>query len=77
HAGSNVSVEVSLSRSADKVVIAVKDDGRGCDLDAEQSGFGLAGMKQRVEALSGEFTVISQPMQGMQILAALPIGWKQ
>jgi len=77
HAGSNVSVEVSLYRAADKVVIAVKDDGLGCDLDAEQSGFGLAGMKQRVEALSGEFTVISQPMQGMQILAALPIGWKQ
>ncbi len=76
HAGANVRVAVSLYRSGEQVVVAVKDDGRGCDLAAEQSGFGLAGMKQRVEALSGEFTVMSQPMQGMQIQAALPIGWE-
>lgn len=77
HAGTNASVDISLYRTEDKVMVAVRDNGRGCDLAEEQSGFGLPGMKQRVEALSGEFTIISQPMQGMQILAALPVGWKQ
>lgn len=77
HAGEKITVVVSLYREADKVVIEVRDNGRGCDLDAEQSGFGLPGMKQRVEALSGEFKMMSQPMQGMQILAALPVGGKQ
>jgi two-component system sensor histidine kinase UhpB len=77
HAGKQVSVEISLRREADMVQIAVADNGKGCDLDAKQSGFGLPGMKQRVKALSGELTIISQPMQGMQVLAALPVGWKQ
>lgn len=77
HAGTQVSVDISLYRDSDKVVIAISDNGCGCDLDAEQGGFGLLGMKQRVEALSGEFTITSQPMQGMQVLAALPVGWKE
>lgn len=76
HAGDSVSVAISVYREADNVVVAISDNGRGCDLTAEKRGFGLAGMKQRVEALSGKFTMISQPMQGMQILAALPVGWK-
>jgi two-component system sensor histidine kinase UhpB len=77
HAGDQVSVEITLRRESDKVVIAITDNGQGCDLGTDQSGFGLTGMKQRVEALSGELTIISQPMQGMQVMAALPVGWKQ
>lgn len=76
HAGKQVSVDISLRRQADMVQIAVTDNGKGCDLDARQSGFGLPGMKERVEALSGELIIISQPMHGMQILASLPVGWK-
>ena len=77
HAGDQVSVEITLRRESDKVVIAITDNGQGCDLGTDQSGFGLTGMKQRVEALSGELTIISQPKQGMQVMAALPLGWKQ
>ena len=73
HAGSEVTVSVRLYRQADSVMIEVSDTGCGCDLTSVPGGFGLLGMRERVDALSGQLEIHSQPGHGMQVLAAIPL----
>jgi two-component system sensor histidine kinase UhpB len=72
-------VDVQLTRQpsataigADELVVRVKDDGRGADLQARRSGLGLVGMRERVEMLGGKLRVHSEPTQGFEILAEMP-----
>lgn len=53
--------------------LQVTDDGQGCAFDKLKSGFGLLGMRQRVNSLSGELTIETQPNQGMKIIAIIPV----
>ena len=43
------------------------DDGAGFDLHAEHEGFGLVGMKERLDHIGGQFIVRSLPGQGTEI----------
>lgn len=52
--------------------IAVSDDGQGF-LPDQAEGFGLAGMRERVEGLGGVFTLRSAPGTGAQIRVLLPL----
>ena len=51
----------------------IKDDGKGIDLKKLGKGFGLAGMRERVLAVRGEFVLNSSPGEGVSIEARLPI----
>lgn len=73
YAGSEVTVSVRLYRQAGSVMIEVSDTGCGCDLTSVSGGFGLLGMRERVDALSGQLEIHSQPGHGMQVLAAIPL----
>ena len=54
--------------------LTVRDDGRGFDADAPtRSAYGLLGMRFRVEAEGGVMSLQSQPGQGTQISAWLPL----
>jgi two-component system sensor histidine kinase UhpB len=53
-------------------MIAISDDGRGCELNKSTSGYGLRAMRERLDALSGELIINSQPGHGMQIKATFP-----
>ena len=53
--------------------IRVSDDGRGFDPARENAGFGLSGMRERVELLDGELRITSEPGSGTQVLAELPL----
>jgi signal transduction histidine kinase len=70
-------VGLTMSYMDDVVVLDVRDDGRGF-VPAEQpqphggSGFGLAGMEQRVRRVSGTFTVESAPDEGTALSASVP-----
>jgi two-component system, NarL family, sensor histidine kinase UhpB len=70
-------VEISLRRvirgSANEVMLSVQDDGRGADLAAKTSGFGLNGMRERVEMLGGRFAVASEPGAGLRFEVHLPV----
>ena len=58
----------------DDVVLAVSDDGRGFDTAAMgTSSHGLAGMRHRVEARGGQFTVSSVKGTGTLVVAVLPV----
>ena len=77
-------VQLSISRdSGQNIVININDDGRGFDvnnvaLDALLHGkLGLMGMRQRVYALGGELSIVSEIDQGTKISARVPITTKQ
>ena len=68
--GGGVAQRVSLraieSRSLE---IEVSDAGPGFDPTLQSNGLGLAGMRARVEALSGDFDIVSAPGRGAAIRA--------
>lgn len=66
------SVEVVVRRAGDRLSVRITDDGRG---GADESGgSGLGGIRRRVEAYDGRFTVISPPGGPTTMEAELPCG---
>jgi len=57
---------------AEQLILSVVDDGRGMDPRAPASGFGLSGMRERVEMAGGTFLLQSAPDRGMSFTATLP-----
>ena len=53
--------------------LSVRDDGAGFDPDAETDGFGLLGMRERVELLGGRLLLDSTPGNGTTITASIPV----
>ena len=68
--GAGAGARVAVDGDADRVVVAISDDGPG---GADPAGSGLTGLKHRVEALDGELEIISGP-GGTTIRAVLPCG---
>ena len=66
-------VLVGLHRTDGNVRLAVRDDGRGFDLQAKRSGLGLVGLRERVEALSGRLVLDARPGAGVEIVVILPV----
>lgn len=66
-------VGVTLTYLPQAVALDIFDDGIGFVV-AEQGGFGLPAMRQRVEALGGTFSVESAPGEGTVVAAQIPIG---
>ena len=66
---------VSLRRTEDAVQVRVQDDGRGFDVaEALSRGrLGLMGMRERAEALGGEFTVESACGHGARLSVDVPV----
>ena len=57
---------------ADEIVLTMADDGPGVDLGAPRAGLGLVGMRERIEALGGEFRIASEPGNGFMFCARVP-----
>lgn len=66
-------VGLTLSYMEDLVTLDVRDDGTGL-ARANGSGFGLTGMRQRVEGLDGRLEIESEPGVGTAISASIPTG---
>ena len=68
-------VLVSVTGNAEGVTVVVQDDGRGFNSRASTpGGIGLLGMQERVQALDGRITILSQPDRGTTIRVQLPVG---
>jgi len=70
---SQVTINLHIEAEPSVLLVLINDNGQGCDLDKVSSGFGLQGMAERIKLLGGEFTLQSQPEQGMQIKAKIPL----
>ena len=53
--------------------LEVSDNGQGCPAGKLNTGFGLLGMKERIQSLDGEFSIVSEVQQGTRILASIPL----
>jgi two-component system sensor histidine kinase UhpB len=74
HAGASaLDVIISLVSSDALITILISDNGRGCDLTKQVKGFGLKGMRERVDSLLGSITLHSAPDKGMKINLEVPI----
>ncbi len=74
HAGQATSIEVRIDRRDDQLDIEITDDGRGAAADEGEVGFGIVGMRERVEATGGTVKAGFRPGGGWQVRASLPIG---
>jgi two-component system, NarL family, sensor histidine kinase UhpB len=59
----------------DVVEVTVRDNGKGFaqQLEREATRFGLIGMRERVQALDGEFRIDSSPGEGVMVTAIIPV----
>jgi len=65
-------VEVRLVLHNDEWILSIKDDGVGFIHDSrKQTGFGLVGMRERVQILNGRFCIKTAPGTGTLIEIAL------
>jgi signal transduction histidine kinase len=66
---------VNLRGDKRQIEVEIEDDGSGFDITAidEQDHLGLAGMRERVEILGGEFKVITDATKGTKIIAQIPL----
>lgn len=71
HANPNT-VVVTIEEGQDDVFIEVRDDGAGFDTEEATEGFGLAGMRERVDLVHGEIEVTSVPGRGTKVTARVP-----
>ncbi|HKB50582.1 MAG TPA: GAF domain-containing sensor histidine kinase [Solirubrobacterales bacterium] len=67
------SVMLQATVGEGRLTVLISDDGRGFDPTAERSGFGLAGMRERVELTGGELQIESKPSSGTKVMASLPL----
>ena len=72
HSGART-VWVRLEVDGEQVRVQVTDDGRGFDSGGATRGFGLAGMRERVEALAGKFELRSKGGAGTIVEAVIPL----
>jgi signal transduction histidine kinase len=64
-------VGLTLSYMEDLVTLDVRDDGIG--FEPSRPGFGLTGMRQRVQGVGGRLAVESAPGEGTAISASVPV----
>ena len=73
------SVELSLARNGNALVLTIHDNGRGFDLrevlskEKNRTSLGLESMKERVEMSAGSFTLVSNKTKGTTLKAVWPL----
>ena len=77
HACAKSSV-VKIEMLDKKMNIQVRDDGKGFNMDKvmankEREGYGLIGMKERVQLLNGEINIATAPGKGTSISISVPL----
>ncbi|MCD9872463.1 sensor histidine kinase [Streptomyces guryensis] len=72
HAGTRACRVTLDYRDEDELALEITDDGLGRGSSTD-TGFGLAGMRERVALLHGEFTAAPRPEGGFRVTARLPL----
>ncbi|TAL45541.1 MAG: histidine kinase, partial [Methylovulum sp.] len=53
--------------------LQISDNGRGCERETLKTGFGVLGMRERINSLGGTLMIQTQPGQGLSINASIPL----
>jgi signal transduction histidine kinase len=65
-------VQVEIRTDPEQIYLSVTDNGRGFTYHQVNSGYGLQGMRERVEAIDGDFQLESSPGNGCHIVIIIP-----
>jgi signal transduction histidine kinase len=74
HAGAGTRATVAVSRTPNALEFSVEDDGVGFTPAHATRGYGLANLRDRVEAVGGTLEIASAPGRGAAVRGAVPIG---
>lgn len=76
--GQATEILVTFIWKKDHVVMSIKDNGTGFNPEESKEGsFGIIGMRERVELLSGKMELNSAPQQGTVVLVTIPLDKKK
>jgi signal transduction histidine kinase len=70
--GQATRARVDVSEDGESLRVRVLDEGRGFDPTEPTEGFGLVGMRERVELTGGTLELRSAPGEGTTIIAVIP-----
>ncbi len=70
HAGR---IDLQIQGREGRLDVLVSDDGQGFDPVGRHSGFGLTGMRERVELAGGELQIESRTGAGTRVMASVPL----
>lgn len=73
HAKAERTIIILAIKTGKVLNLEVTDNGQGCAPAMIKTGFGLLGMRERINSLDGELTIQTQPGQGMSITATIPL----
>lgn len=59
-----------------RVLLEMRDDGRGFDPRSLRAGSGLTGMRERIELLRGRFELLTEPGKGTTVRVEIPLAGK-
>lgn len=66
-------VSIQIQSTEQGLSLALQDNGTGFQVGANRAGFGLQGMRERVAALGGTLSILSEPGAGCCISLSLPL----
>lgn len=66
-------VKLDLREKITHISLLLEDNGQGFDPNENTTGFGLRGMRERVETFGGRFKLSSQPDRGCKIQVEIPL----
>ncbi len=69
--GAAKNIYIDCTQEAGATVVQVRDDGVGIPQQVP-AGFGIPGMRERIEALGGSLTIDSRQGEGTTVAARLP-----
>lgn len=72
HSGATLA-NVMIEREADRVIIRIKDNGRGFDPATVKRGLGLTGLRERAQLLNGELSIGTYVGEGTTINVNIPV----
>jgi two-component system sensor histidine kinase UhpB len=71
---SEASIAIRIEQAPERMLLLeVRDNGRGYADGNIRTGFGLLGMKERIQSLGGEFSIDTGLQRGMRIAASIPL----
>ena len=66
-------VWIEVAEAEDSILIVVRDDGRGFDMNERTPGFGLVGMRERIALQGGSLAIVSSPGSGTELRSRVPV----
>ncbi|MGE5106398.1 MAG: PAS domain S-box protein, partial [Sphingobacteriales bacterium] len=66
-------INMSLVTSVNEIILTIKDDGVGFDLNKRSTGIGIKNMRSRVETHNGHFDLDACPGKGCNLTVILPV----